>query len=164
MTTMEEIIPTLLIKCDDSTKEFYKNHSTYHPGDVGLDLFCPQDFTVNPGETVWLDLGIKCEMVDKDVIIDGSYGGTNIPFFLFPRSSISKTPLRLANSTGIFDAGYRGSVIAALDNIKDYPYTIKRGDRLVQICAPNLSEFNFMLVDTLSSTQRGVKCFGSTGL
>ena len=30
-------------------------------------------------------------------------------------SSISKTPLRFANSVGIIDAGYRGTIMAAVE-------------------------------------------------
>ena len=152
----------LLIKYDDSTREFYENHSTYHPGDVGLDLFCPEDLTVEPGETVLVNLGIKCEMITEHEL--GSVKCTvNRAYQLFPRSSLSKTPLRLANSVGIFDEGYRGYVIAALDNIKSYSHTIKRGDRLVQICLPDLTPFNFDLVDNLSTSKRGEVGFGSTG-
>ena len=36
-----------------------------------------------------------------------------------PRSSISKTPLRLANSIGLIDGGYRGEIMAPCDNIKN---------------------------------------------
>ena len=125
-----------------------------------MDIYCPEEVTINPGETKWVDMGINCEMVTGH---SEDQQNTNLPFFMFPRSSISKTPLRLANSTGIFDAGYRGRVIAALDNIKDYPYTIKKGDRLVQICLPNLEQFNVRIVDKLSSSERGESGFGSTG-
>ena len=37
----------------------------------------------------------------------------NIGYYLYPRSSISKTPLILANSVGIIDSGYRGNIKAA---------------------------------------------------
>ena len=43
----------------------------------------------------------------------GQYHG----YYLYPRSSIVKTGLRLANSVGIIDAGYRGEIIAVVDNI-----------------------------------------------
>ena len=36
---------------------------------------------------------------------------------MYPRSSIYKTPLRLANNTGIIDSGYRGNLMGAFDNI-----------------------------------------------
>ena len=35
-----------------------------------------------------------------------------------PRSSIVKTPLRLSNSVGVIDRGYRGQVTAVVDNLK----------------------------------------------
>ena len=39
----------------------------------------------------------------------------NTGFYLYPRSSISKTNLRLANSVGIIDAGYRGHIMGMFD-------------------------------------------------
>ena len=64
----------------DSLSEFYANHSTFHQDDAGLDLFCPEDIIVNPGKQVAIKLGIACEPSSS--------------YFLVPRSSISKTPLR----------------------------------------------------------------------
>ena len=37
--------------------------------------------------------------------------GSSVSWLLMPRSSISKTPLRLCNSIGLIDAGYRGEVL-----------------------------------------------------
>ena len=42
-----------------------------------------------------LDMGIKCEMIDSE--------GKSIAYLYYPRSSISKTPLMLANNVGIID-------------------------------------------------------------
>ena len=80
-----------------------------------------------------------------------------------PRSSISKTPIRLCNSVGLIDAGYRGEIMAAVDNIKQEDYTISVGQRLFQIVAMDGSPLSFELVDELSSTSRGAGGFGSTG-
>ena len=80
-----------------------------------------------------------------------------------PRSSISKTPLRLANSVGLIDAGYRGEIMAAVDNIKDIPYKVEVGQRLFQIVAMDGSKINFDLIYELSQTSRGSDGFGSTG-
>ena len=80
-----------------------------------------------------------------------------------PRSSISKTPLRLCNSIGLIDAGYRGEIMAAVDNIKEEDYTIDFGQELFQIVAMDGSPLTFELVDTLSQTDRGDGGFGSTG-
>ena len=134
----------------------YSNHEHYNPGDSGIDLFCPEEITIKPVETVKINLQIKCEALNDNE-------DRSVSYYLYPRSSIIKTPLRLANSVGIIDAGYRGNIIACVDNIKSESYTIKQGDRLFQICAGNLEPIEFKLVDTLSETQRGTGGFGSTG-
>lgn len=147
----------LLLKTENNNlSELYNNHQHYNPGDSGLDLFCPETITINPGETVKINLQINCEAFNSD-------NTNNVSYYLYPRSSIIKTPLRLANSVGIIDAGYRGDIIACVDNIKSYPYEIKQGDRLFQICAGNLEPIQFQLVNELSDTQRGSGGFGSTG-
>ena len=95
-------------------------------------------------------------------------GGRNphpVGYFLYPRSSTgTKTPLRLANSIGIIDAGYRGNYIAAFDNIREPVFTVERLQRLVQICPPNLTyPMRVELVEELEETERGAGGFGSTG-
>ena len=101
-------------------------------------------------------------------------------FYLYPRSSISKTRMRLANSVGIIDAGYRGDLIAAVDTIglfgsndiwhvwKETLSPIKKYDRYFQVCAPDLSPFLVHIVPTESElgtlTTRGTGGFGSTGV
>ena len=84
-------------------------------------------------------------------------------YFLFPRSSISKTPLRLANSIGLIDGGYRGEIMAVCDNIKDYDFSISKGDRLFQLVSADLSTIEFKIVKELSDSTRGSGGFGSTG-
>ena len=147
-----------------NVETFYRqvlhNHGNFmaHP-DAGFDLFCPKNMTVEPGQTVWVDLGIACEAFRNTQ----PAGVQPTGFYIYPRSSISKTPLRLANSIGIIDSGYRGNLILALDNIKDFPYTIQKGQRLAQICSPLLDSIWFDIVETLSETDRGAGGFGSTG-
>ena len=79
------------------------------------------------------------------------------------RSSTIKSPLRLANSIGIIDAGYRGNVIAAVDNISNEDYIIEKGTRLFQLCSPDLEPITYELVNSLNETSRGTGGFGSTG-
>tara|TARA_B100000035_G_C20906798_1_gene512030 strand:+ start:331 stop:792 length:462 start_codon:yes stop_codon:yes gene_type:complete len=141
---------------NDYTKQKYLNHQQFNQGDAGLDLFCPETITVQPGETVLIDLNIQCELVNIR-------NQNNISYYLYPRSSMGlRTPLRLANSVGIIDAGYRGNICGIVDNIKNESYTINQGDRLFQICAPNLSPFYFEIVNSLSNSERGENGFGST--
>ena len=84
------------------------------------------------------------------------------PYLLMARSSISKTPLRLSNSVGLIDAGYRGEIMAAVDNIKDFSFSLEKGQRLFQLVSMNGDAIHFELVDTLSKTSRGEGGFGST--
>ena len=92
--------------------------------------------------------------------------GLPVSYYIYMRSSGARTPLRLANSVGIIDAGYRGNIIAAVDNIKDIDYTIEAGTRLFQICSPILEPINLEVLEltqNLSETERGNNGFGSTG-
>ena len=129
----------------------YNHHSHFHQGDAGLDLFIIKDKIIEPGVTDRIHLGISCENLEQK------------PYLLMTRSSISKTPLRLSNSIGLIDAGYRGEIMAAVDNIKDYSYTVEKGQRLFQLVSMNGEAIHFTLADTLSDTSRGSGGFGSTG-
>ena len=151
----------LLIKpLSDITKSFYNQNHHHHEGDSGLDLYCPDTITVNPGETVKINLKIQCEAFN----IKDPDSRKNISYYLYPRSSMAtRTPLRLANSVGIIDAGYRGEICAIVDNIKDEPYRIDFGTRLFQICSPTLEPIEYDIVNSLSETTRDDGGFGSTG-
>ncbi len=154
---------------DDSVKHLYQNHGTYHQGDSGLDLFCPSSLVVPPHTLGYkIDLGISCEMVKSSKYKISDIGNnvnvvSNVGYYLYPRSSLSRTPLRLSNSVGIIDAGYRGTICAMVDNHSSEQYTVAAGERLFQICSSQLEPFMFELVDELSATSRGNGGFGSTG-
>ena len=136
---------------NDRAKELYENHSYFHTGDAGLDLFVVENQTIPAKSTKPIPLQIACENLD------------NKAYYLFPRSSISKTPLRLANSIGLIDAGYRGELIGMVDNIYDKDFQVKRGERYFQLVAIDSSPIEFELVDELSVSSRGEGGFGSTG-
>jgi len=136
---------------NDVVKEMYQTHGHFHEGDAGLDLFIIDEQRIEPGETVRIKLGIACENLDKK------------PYLLMPRSSISKTPLRLCNAIGLIDAGYRGEIMAAVDNIKDKDHMVEPGQRLFQLVSMDGSPISFELVDELTESERGTGGFGSTG-
>ena len=156
---------------NDNVMMMYIDHDTYHSGDSGLDIFFPEDINIPPKETVIIDLRIQCEGLkdvsdpdsDSDSDSESDVDFRNISYYLYPRSSISRTPLRMANSVGIIDAGYRGNLKVAVDNISDEGYTVSKGQRLFQICAPDLGPIDLELVDELSTSSRGQRGFGSTG-
>ena len=132
-------------------KQLYDNHGHFHDGDAGLDIYVINEQTIDPDETSLIHLQIACETSDGR------------PYLLMPRSSIAKTPLRLCNSIGLIDGGYRGEIMAVVDNIKKQPYTIKPGQRLFQLVAMDGSPIHFTLVDKLTESTRGEGGFGSTG-
>jgi dUTP pyrophosphatase len=143
-----------ILPLNATTQELYANHGTFHAGDSGLDLFVQEDQTVKAGETAFLKLGVKAAAFNTE--------GKGVSWLLMPRSSISKTPLRLANSIGLIDAGYRGEVMAAVDNIKTVDFTVKKGERYFQAVAFGGEPIQMTVVDSLDETARGEGGFGST--
>lgn len=141
---------------DERVREMYDSHTTFHEGDSGLDVYFTEDINMEGLSTKIVSLGISCEAFDNE-------GDKNVSYYLYPRSSISRTPLRMSNSVGIIDAGYRGTLKVAVDNTGAEPFTINRGDRLFQICSPDLSPIHMSVVTSLSETTRGTGGFGSTG-
>lgn len=80
---------------------------------------------------------------------------------LYPRSSISKTGLILANSVGIIDPDYRGEIMFRYKWIPNaHKYAV--GDRIGQIRIEKTIPTTWELVETLSETLRGSGGFGST--
>lgn len=129
------------------------------PGDAGVDLFCVEDQII-PAKALGHTIDFKivcCRLLNPHS--SNEFGA----YYLYPRSSISKSPLRLANSVGIIDAGYRGNIMAKVDNLSDEPYTIKAGDRLFQICMPDLRSPIVVVSSVEKNTERGSGGFGSTG-
>ena len=145
---------------NETVKALYENHGTFHPGDSGLDLFVVEDIVIPGGSrSNEIDLKISCEAFLSSENMDA-----NISYYLYPRSSTSKTPIRLSNSIGIIDAGYRGNIKAFVDNIDQEDYLIEGGSRLFQICSAVLHPITMNIVNSLSETSRGGGGFGSTGV
>ena len=136
---------------NEKARKYYENHGHFHKGDAGLDLYVLENIEFAAGETKLIKLGISCEPED------------GVAYFLMPRSSISKTPLRMSNSIGLIDGGYRGEIMASCDNIKDFDFTIDKGQRLFQLVAVDSSPISYEVVEDLSNTSRGDGGFGSTG-
>lgn len=134
--------------------------------DAGFDLFVPQQIfcqKYNSMAPTKIDLNVICSAQ----MITDTNKVYNTGYYMYPRSSISKTKLRLANGTGIIDSGYRGHLIGMFDIIDADSYVIENHDRLLQICAPGLVPIVVQVVDRLeelgSETERGAGGFGSSG-
>jgi len=116
----------------------------------------------------------------KDKIYSG-FGHIDVDYdvLVFPRSSVSKYNLILANSIGLVDADYRGEVLLRFkyiwqpedlkfnkDNLFEGMINInkiyKKGDKICQLKVTKVENIEFILVNELDSTNRGEDGFGST--
>ena len=160
-----------LFVADNDIRLLYKTNVAAHNDkilnshfyDAGFDIFTPMPYSCAQGIVTKINFQVKCaaQMVCES--------GKQYPigFYMYPRSSLSKTPLRLANSVGIIDSGYRGDLIGAFYcRTHSSQYVVLKQDKLVQICAPGLVPVIVELVDSLEQlgeTARGEGGFGSTG-
>lgn len=137
--------------------------------DAGIDIFTPFEHRLN-GLSNKVKTSLRCSMYFND---GTSSLQTPSGFHVYPRSSTgASTPLRLANSVGIIDAGYRGELMGLFDNHSSSEYVIEPYQRVLQICAPNLTYPIFpVLVENISildkyihSNERGAGGLGSTGV
>lgn len=154
---------------DPILKQLYTTKSAIISEDSGIDLYLPETLS-NLCGTVFLSHRVICKMTRTD-----QTGEHPIPYYIYPRSSLSKTRFRLANSVGIIDSGYRGELIAALDvlpqtsadgSVSFTPQGVEAHQRLVQVCTPTLEPCRLRVVDTLEelgNTERGANGFGSSG-
>ena len=142
--------------------------------DAGFDLMIPYNFDEGVGYTRCyssrvnkLNTRVRCsaQMVIRDVVNKYAISQHNTGYYMYPRSSISKTCFRLANSVGIIDAGYRGALIGMVDVVYEMDsLCVHAYDKLFQICAPQLAPVLVNIVDDLGvATSRGEGGFGSTG-
>ena len=171
-------------------KELYKEHVESHNKSLGLswspylkchvltgsypnsgfDLFVPhREYCtgIDPEQHTKVVNMVKLKVKGEMFIVGGSMGNlTPTAYYLMPRSSMSKTPLILANHVGLIDMGYRGEIMAALRCLTPN-YIIDPETRLLQLCHPEALPIWVELVENetyLSSTIRGSGGFGSTGL
>lgn len=148
-----------------------------HETDAGMDIYSPSEYTIGPGETVIIPTGIKVAIPDGYAIL------------IQPRSGQSvKTKLRVANTPGLIDSGYRDEIGVIVENIEppfkdiDYEfddngeihiksilhgqsYTITEGQRFAQMRLVKVPKANFVQVSSVSEVgeNRGGG-FGSSGL
>jgi dUTP pyrophosphatase len=131
----------------------------YAERDAGFDLFTNKKTVFEPNLPTKLTFGVRAAYYDVRLAMFRAY-------WMLPRSSISKTPLRLANSVGLIDAGYRGPLIAALDCHADR-YELDINQKFCQLSRPDLLPWDAIhIVEAIpgGTTLRGEGGFGSTDL
>jgi dUTP pyrophosphatase len=123
-----------------------------YPDDAGLDLYVHGDYTIQPGQTLDLDLGAAIKS-------DQGFWA-----LLTARSSTMRNK-GLIVAQGVIDSGYTGPLYATVYNITDKPIDVLDGDRVAQlIVMPNYTEMcTITRVEQLPDTGRGTNGFGSSG-
>ena len=145
-----ELLPTTA-----DASSFYSTQ-TRSTDNAGIDLFVPELTTFEPGEKKLVSMRVKARMTD---VLNNQ-----VHYWMPPRSSISKTGLLLLNSIGVIDKTYRGELMAFLWNTTANVVSVQKGDRLVQIVAPDMGDvIEVRVVESLDATARGENGFGSTG-
>lgn len=125
----------------------------HYEGDVGYDLAVSirdETLVIEPGAFCDVPTYVRIELPPN------TWGDIR------PRSStFSKRRLIVMNST--IDAGYRGEISVFIFNPNDKPVTIHRGDYLAQLVICTSITPPTELVKELSTSQRGINGFGSSG-
>ena len=171
--SVKKVISIPIELCNENAKiPTYANDT-----DAGLDIYALEDITINPGETVLVKTGLK-------VAIPIGY-----ELQVRPKSGRSlKTKLRVANTPGTIDSGYRDEIGVILENIEhpiqdiDYEfdekgniiiksilhgksYFIAKGEKFAQLVLNEVPHVSFYEVDNIGEIEgdRGGG-FGSTGV
>jgi len=123
-----------------------------HHGDAGMDLYSAVELVLNPGERAIVPTGLKIAI---------PYG---FEVQIRPRSGLAaKHGISIVNAPGTIDHQYRGELGIIMINHGKDPFSVKKGERVAQMIF-NKIEFAYLEeVEELSSTERGLGGFGSTG-
>lgn len=127
-------------------------------GDACLDLTATDVYLDAYGNMV-CETGLALE------IPEGHVG------LIFPRSSIVKKVMSLANAVGVIDSGYRGPLKVLfkpapafkMDNFSGDMAEFKVGERVAQLMILPIPHIELVETEELSETVRGEAGFGSTG-
>lgn len=123
-----------------------------HNTDAGVDLVSAIDIVLPPHSTgtiiptgiaIGLPIGYEAQVRAKS--------GNSV-----------KTTLRISNSIGTVDSGFRGEIGVIVDNIGDEELFIPQGKGIAQLVLKEQPQFNFIQVDDLDNTDRGDGGYGSS--
>jgi len=121
-----------------------------HPGDVGMDLYSMEDYTINIGERKVFLLGFAIEFPNGYAAIIKDKGGPPCKYGLHTMG-------------GVFDAGFRGEYNVLLINLGQEKAIIKKGQKIAQLVIYPVEIPTLVEADKLSNSQRGEGKLGSTG-
>ncbi len=155
----------ILVLDGEEKANFYKDKYDMTDTNAGFDLYSNTNVHIEQTPE-FISFGIAVRLLKVQLLPGGTsndYFRTESHFWLIPRSSIYKTGLIMANSTGVIDKSYRGELKAPVWSMTANS-NVARGDRLFQIVAPDMGWIrNVRLVISMPDAERGAGGFGSTG-
>lgn len=121
-----------------------------YSGDACFDLYATADLRIIGGEKALVPTGLAFAIPDGYFVK------------IYDRSGVaSKTPL--VSLAGVIDAGYRDEIRVVMTNVSDFPYEIKKGDKIAQFAVHKVEDLAFEEVEELPKSDRDKKGFGSSG-
>lgn len=144
-------------------------------GDAAVDLYSTEEYVLNPGEQLIIPIGIKAEIPSGYALL------------IQPRSGLSaKTKLRICNTPGLIDSGYRGEIGVICENtankiedidyeydhdgkiivksiLRGAPITIGKGERFAQMRLVEVPTAAYYEIEKVQETARDQNGFGSSG-
>lgn len=142
-------VPVPFIKCNPNVKV----PQYAHYNDSGMDLYSNVYVEIEPGETVVIGTGIKVAVPDGLELQIRATSGNSL-----------YTNLRMANSVGTIDAGYRGEVGVIIDNVGPDTIIIEKYSKIAQAILAPVYKAKLTEVQELPCSQRQEKGYGqSTG-
>ena len=121
-----------------------------HPQDAGLDLYTPEDFTVQGKDSAVVDTGVHI------AIPEGYVGFVKSKSGLMVKNDIT--------TDGTVDAGYTGSIMVKLFNHGYDDKDFFKGQKIAQLVILPIITPTLEVVDKLEDTERGDGGFGSSGM
>lgn len=101
--------------------------------------------------------------IENNLCIDLKNSPLNLSIDFRPRSSVYKTGMVLSNCEGTIDEGYVNEVSAIFYHVMPDMPRYRKGDRIGQIKIGVTFPIDFVEVDELNPTDRGMAGYGSTG-
>jgi dUTP pyrophosphatase len=140
------------IKVINKSKHPLPQYSTEASSGMDLRANLENDVLLKPLERIMVPTGLFLE----------------IPFGyeaqIRPRSGLAiKNGITILNSPGTIDADYRGEVCIILVNLSKENFVIKDGERICQMVISKHEKAEWISVENLLDTERGIGGFGHTG-
>lgn len=129
-----------------------------HNSDAGLDLRAKEEYILRPGHITKVYTGVYMNMGGMENWVKVG--------LIFPRSSLGKKGICLANTIGVIDQDYRGEIILLMHNNSTVAYKVEKYERVAQLLILDCDTAEPIFVASkkdLGDTERGEGGFGSSG-